>query len=205
MTKRIMRNKPKPLTCPKCGKSGHPGGMGYHIARDACRPGALEELFWSKVDKTTSERGCWLWTSYTNEKGYGLIQVPGNKNYRAHRFSWELVHGKTPSHRFCLHKCDTPRCVNPEHLFIGSYQENASDSKAKGRNVRGEKNSHAILTEALVLELRREFTWVTPKRSNAKELGERYGLRDGTVYMAATGRTWKHLPMPSRSGCEPRE
>lgn len=78
------------------------------------------------------ECGCWLWEKSLARKGYGVIHIK-NKRKSAHRYSWELYYGPVPKGLFVCHKCDTPSCVNPEHLFIGTHTDNMRDAKRKGR------------------------------------------------------------------------
>ena len=86
--------------------------------------------FWAKVNKT---EGCWLWTAGVFKSGgYGQFGFDRHP-VRAHVFSWELVHGKVPDGQCVLHTCDTPRCVNPDHLFLGTRTENNEDKCRKGR------------------------------------------------------------------------
>ena len=75
--------------------------------------------------------GCWNWVSI-NKAGYGMIDIDG-KTYRAHRYSWEASNGKIPDGLCVCHKCDNPRCVNPDHLFLATHQENMKDMYDKGR------------------------------------------------------------------------
>lgn len=97
----------------------------------------LEERFWEKVNKT---EGCWLWTANTTKdrkgnKRYGLIGAGrrGEGMLYAHRVSWELHFGEVPEGMLVLHTCDTPPCVNPSHLFLGTQTVNMQDMIAKGR------------------------------------------------------------------------
>ena len=90
-----------------------------------------EERFHDKYIPVT-ETGCWLWISCCNGDGYALISANG-KSMRAHRLSWEMHRGPIPRGLFVLHKCDTPECVNPDHLFLGTNQDNMDDAKRKGR------------------------------------------------------------------------
>lgn len=92
---------------------------------DNSRP--LSERFWEKVKKTEA---CWLWTGSKNNMGYGRINIDGIVKL-AHRVSFEMKHGTTKLH--ILHRCDTPLCVNPLHLFAGTQKDNLRDMAAKGR------------------------------------------------------------------------
>lgn len=78
--------------------------------------------------------GCWLWLAFT-EREYGRFLVSRNKGVWAHRFSWEYHNKKKiPKGKFILHKCDTPSCVNPNHLEIGTQRDNVDDMIKKGRH-----------------------------------------------------------------------
>ena len=91
----------------------------------------VEERFWEKVQKTD---GCWLWTGATIAAGYGELAVgQPRKPLRAHRLSWEMHHGPIPEGLLVLHHCDVRNCVRPEHLFLGTHQDNMADAYAKGR------------------------------------------------------------------------
>jgi hypothetical protein len=81
----------------------------------------------------TSPSGCWLWARACFKNGYGAIRVEGKTLY-AHRVSYELHRGKIPSGAFVLHRCDEPRCVNPDHLSVGTPADNVADMMHRGRN-----------------------------------------------------------------------
>lgn len=84
--------------------------------------------------------GCWLWVACLNEHGYGVFQI-GHGTRLATRVAWELHHGSSiPTGMCVLHRCDTPACVNPAHLFLGTRLDNARDRDAKGRGRCGEHN-----------------------------------------------------------------
>ena len=91
----------------------------------------LSELnnFESKVNKTNS---CWLWTGELSHNGYGRFKF-FNSKYQAHRITWELYRGYIPKGLLVLHECDTPACVNPDHLFLGTNLDNTLDVIKKGR------------------------------------------------------------------------
>ena len=104
---------------------------------------------------TEPNTGCWLWTKYSDKDGYGSLTI--NRRPRsAHRFSYELYKGIIPNKLFVLHKCDTPSCVNPDHLFLGTGYDNVQDCKNKNRraNQRGENNPFSKLKEKQVDEIR---------------------------------------------------
>ena len=89
------------------------------------------------VDEFT---GCWMWSSKNGllpPHQYGLYTMNG-KQYLAHRAAYEIFIGEIPDgegyHGICAcHKCDTPPCVNPDHLFLGTQQDNMDDMMKKGR------------------------------------------------------------------------
>ena len=97
-------------------------------------PGTLEDRFNSKWSPEPFS-GCWIWTASVNKQGYGYFKFKG-KMHKAHRVSWFIRSGVFPSESICvLHKCDTPGCVNPEHLFLGTYSDNQVDALSKGRRI----------------------------------------------------------------------
>lgn len=92
------------------------------------------ERFMSKVVKTDS---CWLWNAGKNYKDYGNFSVTienKTKTYRAHRFIYEYINGPIAEGMLVCHSCDTPRCVNPDHLWLGSVSDNAMDCVNKKRH-----------------------------------------------------------------------
>lgn len=92
----------------------------------------IAERFWPKVKKTD---GCWLWMGGKSDSGYGRFGLGTRKDgiAIAHRVAWELINGPIPEGMLLLHRCDTPSCVNPGHLFLGSQQENMMDCHQKKR------------------------------------------------------------------------
>lgn len=98
------------------------------------RPG-IHSRIWPKVNKTKT---CWLWIGLRNSKGYGRIYYQ-KKHWILHRLVWELMREEIPPGMCALHKCDVPNCVNPDHLFIGTPQDNIDDKMRKGRWYGGER------------------------------------------------------------------
>ena len=116
--------------------------------------------FWSRVNKDGPTPSicpdlgpCWLWMGSGLMSGYGELKVRGKK-YLAHRFSWWLATGSEPGKWHVLHRCDTPPCVNPAHLFLGDQYANNADRNAKGHTPKGEKNGMSRLTPEQVLAIR---------------------------------------------------
>ena len=79
-----------------------------------------------------TKTGCWNWALYKDKDGYGGMKRKG-KIYRAHRKSWITFKGEIPEGLHVLHHCDNPKCINPDHLYIGTHQDNMDDMVKRGR------------------------------------------------------------------------
>jgi hypothetical protein len=92
----------------------------------------IDETFWARVDQSGE---CWLWQGSRNAKGYGTLQRHAVQPtpMLAHRYAWMLAVGSIPDGLNVLHTCDTPACVRPAHLFLGTLADNNADMRAKGR------------------------------------------------------------------------
>ena len=139
--------------------------------------------------------GCWLWCAATNQYGYGIFAV-WPKYVSAHRLSWEMRHGKIADGLCVLHKCDTPACVNPNHLFLGTQKDNMRDMASKGRStkgrpgvVRGTRHGMSKLTPADV----REARYLLRKGYTKTEIGNRLGVSRSAIADLAARRTWRHV------------
>jgi hypothetical protein len=102
--------------------------------------------------------GCWLWCAGMSTTGYGSFSVNGRPDH-AHRASWILHHGPIPPDLFVCHRCDVRKCVNPDHLWLGTHQQNITDMVEKGRNPRGTQHKRASLTEEQVRFIRTHIHW----------------------------------------------
>ena len=89
--------------------------------------------FWSKVNR---QEGCWIWNGSLTKKGYGQFHSKMIKESRAHRVAWLIVHGSIPDDLHVCHTCDVRACVNPDHLFLGTNQDNVNDKVIKNRQYR---------------------------------------------------------------------
>ena len=107
------------------------------------RAESLAEFILKKID-TPKKGECWIWKGYTNGVGYGDLRFK-NQHMLAHRASYEAFVGKIPEGMLLMHSCDNPICCNPEHLKVGTDQDNKNDCVAKGRHSRGEKHLNSIL------------------------------------------------------------
>ena len=103
----------------------------------------IENRFWPFVNKTES---CWLWTGSCNPNGYGQIsrERRGMNPVLAHRLSWRIHFGEDPGGNCVLHHCDNPKCVRPDHLFLGDMADNTHDMMKKKRGHWQEKSPRAI-------------------------------------------------------------
>lgn len=132
--------------------------------------------------------GCWLWTGAAFHKGHGAIR-DGSKQRKAHRVSWELNVGPIPDGMCVLHKCDTPACVNPRHLFLGTRGDNNRDRTRKGRGAKGSRMGSAKLAEADVAQIKRRLASGEPRCVIARD----YGVSAVVVSCIALRKTWRHV------------
>lgn len=90
--------------------------------------------FWSKVKKGNLDE-CWERSGSDNGNGYNQLKIKGVP-ILSHRFSWIIHKGQIPNGLKILHKCDNRRCVNPNHLFLGTQLDNIRDMINKGRRIK---------------------------------------------------------------------
>lgn len=145
----------------------------------------IKERFWAKVIKTDS---CWLWTAGKN-KGYGAFALTHKQQKKAHRFSWEMENGPVPKNLQVCHRCDNPLCVRPDHLFLGSHDENHRDKVEKGRSPKGSRSGRTFLTENDVLDIRHFAKDGWP----SVLLAELYHIKKETIDAIRQRKTWTHL------------
>ena len=151
-----------------------------------------EERFWRYVEKK-SDHECWNWTGACNNDGYGHLNIK-NKTTRITRFSWTLHNGMIPKETPCvLHHCDNPKCVNPNHLFLGTQADNVEDMINKGRDnkarQKGEDNANHKLTLNEVKEIRRLHK---KKQLTKKQIGEIFNVHQVTISRICNNKSWHY-------------
>lgn len=137
--------------------------------------------------------GCWEWNGGLTSKGYGELTY-NDRSELVHRLMAKKVLGfNLKSKKLICHSCDNPKCVNPAHLFIGTYSDNIRDAYRKGRHVarKGQEHYAAKLTVAGVVALRDEYH---SGNFSLDDLAAQYGVCRSTVSKAIKGKTWKHIP-----------
>ena len=155
---------------------GRPGRSKWHTVKERL-------LAACHIDAVT---GCWVWTGCArNPKGYACIIVGGKRDL-AHRASYREHVGPIPDGLCVLHKCDNHKCINPDHLFLGTRGDNNRDRTRKGRSARGVTQHLSKLTTEAVNSIRCS---VEP----LKVLAARFGVTMTSISYARRGKTWKHV------------
>ena len=151
---------------------------------------SLRERFDAKVCKSPHPNGCWIWTAVKHKAGYGKI-LHNRKTLLAHRVSFELNRHQIPDGLLVLHHCDNPSCVNPDHLFLGTYSDNAKDRDAKGRAAGkwGIKRGGFKLSPQNVLTIRKRRL----SGEILRVIGLDFGISETLVCAIAKRRRWEAL------------
>jgi hypothetical protein len=144
---------------------------------------------WKKIQDNSvkvPESGCWIWVGPTTIHGYGRLTFGARTNIGAHRASYELKHGKIPDGFFALHHCDIKCCVNPDHIFVGTQQQNMDDKVQKKRQAKGHRHGMSKLTEEQAKEA---------KFSNQKavDLANKFNCSATMIRQIRSGLYWRHL------------
>lgn len=160
--------------------------------------GSAEDRFWAKVEKEPGENGCWIWTGTPRgDYGHGGFYFRGH-NVFAHVFSWALEYAPEllelrrlviPDEKVVRHFCHRHGCVRPDHLILGTEQENVDDREAAEHGPQGERNPAAKLNETSVRQIRQRAAAGEERAA----LAVAYGVTLAAIHDVVSRRSWKHL------------
>jgi len=143
--------------------------------------------FMDKVDQQPD--GCWRWTAAKFSNGYGAFRL-GDRQLKAHRFSYATHVGPIPDGLHVCHKCDVKACVNPDHLFLGTAADNQADMVSKGRQGRrglAMRDRAPKLTAETAAEIRRRYAAGGIRQI---DLGREFGVSQTMVGLIVRGERW---------------
>lgn len=131
--------------------------------------------------------GCHLWLLSVNEDGYGKTSARRFGEQLAHRAAW-LAHFGPAAGRLVCHKCDVRSCVNPDHLFLGTHQDNCDDKWRKNRaNMpRGSRHGMSKITEEAAAAIRIDAR-------SYRQIAKAFGISKSNVAFIKAGATWGHV------------
>lgn len=146
--------------------------------------------FWDRFDLKVAKKdsGCFEWTSALSNNGYGVFWVGGGKSKFAHRLAYERAFGSCDG--VVMHLCNNKRCVNPEHLLLGTHKENVQMAAKDGLMPKGERNGGGKkLTEENVREILRD------RHIGCWRMSKKHGVSSQTVKAIRRRAIWKHIQL----------
>lgn len=136
-----------------------------------------------------NDNGCWICTSHKNtNKGYINIRKNGIRE-DAHRYMYKKYKGEIPEDLIVRHICDQRNCINPDHLILGTHQDNANDKVERNRQTKGVNQKNAILNDEIVKQIKQRALTERSNRILAKEFNISYS----TIEKIKAGTRWKHV------------
>lgn len=182
------------------GTDAQEPAQGFRLLPRTVLTPEFQTVFWSRVNTAGD---CWEWCGSYNSFGYGRVRPPGSRaHFLAHRISYLLDAGVDPETLCVCHTCDNPKCVRPDHLFLGTPADNSADKMAKGRNRTGdmacEKNPNATLRAA---DVARAVEMMKAGKNN-KEIAAVFGVSHAIISRIRLGRAWR--PVTEAMGYVPK-
>jgi len=150
------------------------------------------ERFWSKVEK---DSGCWNWTAST-KYGYGQVVFSPTGEFhvlQAHRVAKYLDEREDLTDVQCNHTCDNRECVNPDHMYLGTAQENVQDAVERSGMNKGTSNGQAALTAGEVISIRKHYE---SGKGTYGSIGDKYGVCENTVGKIVRGQRYTEVGGP---------
>ena len=133
--------------------------------------------------------GCWGWKNILMTNGYGLIGMGKRKGMTAHRVSWIIHNGPILNQLHVLHKCDNRSCSRPDHLFLGTLNDNMADMVSKNRQMKGVNHYCAKLDVSQV----RKIKELIKSGKSIFSISKMFNVNSGTIQNISVGRTWKDV------------
>jgi len=153
--------------------------------------------FWKRVIIPLDLNDCWIWNGWTDRDGYGkfgFIDDNGIRQmYNTHRFSYECYNGQIPEELLVCHDCDNPPCINPNHLFCGTQNDNIQDKVQKGRSIVnvGEDNPMCYHTSNEIQNILDDI--VSGKYTSVNMICNDFDINNQTVHEILRGEAWNHI------------
>ena len=194
------------IKCKECGKEfsvrtsyfllQKKSGVATQFSSRACvgksQRTRLDSEFFEKNSIPVPHSGCWIWSGpIWDSNGYGRISRSKSQggDVGAHRASFLAHKGEIPENLVVRHSCDTPLCVNPDHLSLGTPSDNKHDSVIRKRHTHGRTMWNATLTESQIPEIRRMLALGISQ----SEVARRFGVSHGVIYRIDHKVTWRHV------------
>ena len=153
-----------------------------------------QKHLWERIKPIEKLDDCWIWFGTKDKDGYGKIKI-NRKTLRAHRVIFSLFHDGMdlqPNQLLC-HTCDNPSCVNPNHLFIGTEQDNSNDMVKKGRSVRGEQSPFSKLQKDDILQI---FDMFINQKMTPTSISKFYNVSETCIRLVLERKSWRFVELP---------
>lgn len=168
------------MTTVQCKICAQSMSVKSNVTRRVCSPSCLLS------DRSQLEsNGCKVWTGPTDRDGYGIAYIDG-KYVSTHRLAYTLALGSIPSGAMVRHTCDNPPCIDPDHLLVGTAQDNSNDCVERDRQSKGSQVASSILKEA-------DIPIIRGSKLTKRQLAEQYGVSIDTIKQVRSRKTWKHV------------